>query len=92
MGSFIVSSLINLVSMDGGVSTGYAIQGLMNGFSAFKTAYNTEDIRQDRAKFARDAAMKEAKIRANEQELIDSKNAVHSAEFYLNASLKNFDR
>ena len=92
MSSFIVSSLIGLVSMNGGLSAGYAIQAVMNGFSSFKAAYNAEDLRQDKAKFARDSARKAKKLAELEQELIDSKNAVHSAEFYLNSSLKTFGR
>jgi hypothetical protein len=92
MNSFIFSSLVYAVGFGGGVPTGYAIQGLMDGFNSFKLEYNAEDLRQNKAKFARDAVRKAKKTAELEQELIDSKNAVYSAEFYLNSSLKTFGK
>ena len=67
MNSFIFSGLVYAIGFGGGVQTGYAIQGLMNGFNAFKSAYSAEDLRQIDSRFSK---IEQKKIdRQNELEL-----------------------
>ena len=92
MGAFIVSSLINLIAVNGGVPTGYTIQGLTRSFDAAKAAYNAEDLRRDKAKFARDKARIQAKVSAEYQNYLYNKAISDSNYRSMDSNLRRIER